>query len=172
MIAAAARELPDLESLAAKTDALARRWYFAHTMGMEAGGQPTQRMAKVLRDLRERETRLLDELASTVDAAGLAPADTPATPGPAQLISLISSVLARQTGVATERLKPSDDLWAAGLTSLESVRVMIGLEDELGIEFPTLLLARNTFGSIAAIAEALGGLLAGKSNTTEGQVGR
>ncbi|WP_406349227.1 phosphopantetheine-binding protein [Streptomyces sp. NBC_00144] len=172
VIAAAARELPGLESLAAKTDALARRWYFAHTMGMEAGGQPTQRMAKVLRDLRERETRLLDELASTVDAAGLAPADTPATPGSAQLISLISSVLARQTRVATERLKPSDDLWAAGLTSLESVRVMIGLEDELGIEFPTSLLARNTFGSIAAIAEALAGLLAGTSDTTEGQVGR
>ncbi|MBD9725902.1 hypothetical protein IHE70_22295 [Streptomyces sp. ID-01-6.2a] len=116
-------------------------------------------MAKVLRDLREREIRLLDELASTLEA-------------PPHLISLISSVLSRQTDVKTEHLQPTDDLWAAGLTSLESVRVMIGLEDELGIEFPTSLLARNTFGSIAAIAEAIGGLLAGTSNTAEGQVGR
>ncbi|WP_369366454.1 phosphopantetheine-binding protein [Streptomyces sp. CG4] len=172
VIAAAARELPGLEPLTANADALARRWYFAHTVGMEAGGQAPQRMAKILRDLREREIRLLDELASTVEAAGLAPAGSSAVQAPPHLISLISSILAQQTNVATERLRPTDDLWAAGLTSLESVRVMIGLEDELGIEFPTSLLARNTFGSIAAIAEAISRLLAGTSNTTEGQVGR
>ncbi|MGV9284485.1 phosphopantetheine-binding protein [Streptomyces sp. NPDC003730] len=172
VIAAAAREIPGLESIAAKTDALARRWYFAHTMGMEADGQSAQRMVKVLRDLGERERRLLDELAGTSAALGLGPADTAATTGPAQLVSLITSVLARQTDLATERLEPGDDLWAAGLTSLESVRVMIGLEDELGVEFPTALLARDTFGSISALAEALDGLLSTTSHTTEGQVGR
>lgn len=52
-----------------------------------------------------------------------------------------------------------DDLYDKGLTSHASVNVMIGLEDEFDIEFPDRLLQKSTFASIAAIADALAGLV-------------
>lgn len=51
------------------------------------------------------------------------------------------------------------DLYAAGLTSHASVNVMLGLEDAFDIEFPDALLRKDTFHSIAAIADALGVLV-------------
>lgn len=47
------------------------------------------------------------------------------------------------------------DLYAAGMTSHASVNVMLGLEDELDIEFPDEFLKRETFASIDAIASAV-----------------
>ncbi|MEO7122230.1 MAG: acyl carrier protein [Lacisediminihabitans sp.] len=51
------------------------------------------------------------------------------------------------------------DLYTIGLTSHASVNVMLGLEDAFDIEFPDSLLRKDTFQSIAAIADALGGLV-------------
>ncbi|MGW5400942.1 phosphopantetheine-binding protein [Streptomyces sp. NPDC003952] len=170
LMAAAAKELPTLEPLATKVDALARRWYFAHTVGMDGNGQSPQRMAKILRDLREREVKLLDAMTEAAEAVGPKPTgEEIVVVTPPNLIERITTVLARQTSVTTEDLAATDDLWAAGLTSLESVRLMIGLEDEFGIEFPASLLSRNSFGSVAAMADAVGGLLAETSELAEGQ---
>jgi acyl carrier protein len=52
-------------------------------------------------------------------------------------------------------LGPEDDLYAAGLTSHASVSLMLALEDAFDVEFPEELLKRSTFGSIAAIDEAI-----------------
>ena len=52
-------------------------------------------------------------------------------------------------------LAVGDDLYAAGLTSHASVSLMLAIEDAFDIEFPEELLKRSTFGSIAAIEEAV-----------------
>ncbi len=60
-----------------------------------------------------------------------------------------------RVSVDADTLTPEDDLYAAGLTSHASVSLMLALEDAFDIEFPELLLKRSTFGSIAAIEEAI-----------------
>jgi acyl carrier protein len=69
----------------------------------------------------------------------------------------IRSVLAAHGRLAgdIESISESDDLYAAGLTSHASVNVMLALEDEFDIEFPDRLLRKTTFGSIAAIRDAV-----------------
>lgn len=52
-----------------------------------------------------------------------------------------------------------DNLYTAGMTSHASVNVMLGLEDELDIEFPEDKLNKQTFSTIQAIADALEELL-------------
>ena len=61
--------------------------------------------------------------------------------------------------VEASTLADTDDLYVAGLTSLTTVNLMLALEDAFDIEFPDRLLSRRTFESIAALAEAIGGLL-------------
>ena len=73
----------------------------------------------------------------------------------------IRAVLGRsgalQADVAT--LGEGDDLYAAGLTSLASVNLMLALEETFDIEFPERMLRRKTFESIAAIRSAISELL-------------
>jgi len=73
------------------------------------------------------------------------------------LDSRIRAVLAAHGRLAgdVESLSETDDLYAAGLTSHASVNVMLALEDEFDIEFPDRLLRKTTFGSIAAIRDAV-----------------
>ncbi len=52
-------------------------------------------------------------------------------------------------------LDERSDLYAAGLTSLTTVNLMLALEDHFNIEFPDRMLVRKTFGSIQALAEAV-----------------
>jgi acyl carrier protein len=165
LMAIASTEVPELAPLAAKIDTLARRWYFAHAIGIENDTRATQRMARILRDLRERETRLLDELAGTMSAIGLAPAPDGAIA--LNLAGFLRSVLTKQTQVTVDGLSATDDLWAAGLTSLESVRMMMDIEDELGVEFPPSMLNRSTFRNLAAIEGAINSLLAGSTASVE-----
>lgn len=47
------------------------------------------------------------------------------------------------------------DLYVAGMSSHASVDVMLELEDTFDIEFPSQMLNRNVFESIAAIAAAV-----------------
>ena len=51
-----------------------------------------------------------------------------------------------QTEVGT--LSDDADLYAAGLTSLASVNLMLALEEKFDIEFPERMLRRKTFESI------------------------
>ena len=53
------------------------------------------------------------------------------------------------------QLTESDDLYAAGMTSLASVNVMLALESEFEVEFPDQMLTRSMFLSIGAIRNAL-----------------
>lgn len=54
-----------------------------------------------------------------------------------------------------DTLDDNASLYDAGMTSLASVSLMLGLEDEFGIEFPDHMLRREVFESIRSIREAL-----------------
>ncbi|WP_255509141.1 acyl carrier protein [Micromonospora sp. A202] len=60
-------------------------------------------------------------------------------------------------------LQPDTDLWAAGITSMQVVRVMIAVEEEFEIELPEEVLTRETFTSVQAITQAVRELVAGES---------
>ena len=53
------------------------------------------------------------------------------------------------------QLSSDQDLYAAGMTSLASVNVMLALEGEFNVEFPDQMLNRSVFSSIDSIAAAL-----------------
>lgn len=55
-----------------------------------------------------------------------------------------------------------DDLQRLGLSSHALVSVMLGLEDDLGVEFPDEMLNKATFASVATIRYAVVSL-AGRS---------
>lgn len=69
----------------------------------------------------------------------------------------IRGVLAAHGRLGTDamHLAEGDDLYAAGLTSLASVNVMLALEAEFDIEFPDNMLNRSVFSSVGAIAAAV-----------------
>ncbi len=58
-----------------------------------------------------------------------------------------------------QNLPADGDLYAAGLTSLATVGVMLAIEDKYDVEFPESLLNRGTFRSILSIAEAVSELI-------------
>ncbi len=58
-------------------------------------------------------------------------------------------------GIDAAQLRDADDLYAAGLTSLASVNVMLALEAEFDVEFPDQMLNRTVFSSVAAIEAAV-----------------
>ena len=58
-------------------------------------------------------------------------------------------------GVDLQSLDEKSDLYAAGLTSLATVGVMLALEDNFNVEFPRAMLSRKTFESMESIAEAI-----------------
>jgi acyl carrier protein len=60
--------------------------------------------------------------------------------------------------VSALTLRDDDDLYQHGLTSHASVNVMLALEDAFDVEFPDVLLRRDTFKSVAAIQAALASL--------------
>lgn len=55
------------------------------------------------------------------------------------------------------------DLFALGLGSLATVRVMLAIEQEFDIEFPDALLTRRTFRSIAALRDAVAQMQGGEA---------
>jgi len=58
-------------------------------------------------------------------------------------------------GVAPDQVTPTSDLYAAGLSSLTTVNLMLALEDAFNVEFPDRLLSRKTFESVQSITEAI-----------------
>jgi len=73
------------------------------------------------------------------------------------LVEAIRQTLAEcaQLAVDVTTLADTDDLYDAGLTSLNTVNLMLAVEDCFDCEFPEEMLARETFQSIHAIAEAV-----------------
>lgn len=57
--------------------------------------------------------------------------------------------------IAAEDIADDDDLHRLGLSSQGLVAVMLGLEDELGVQFPDEVLSKDTFSSIASIRDTL-----------------
>lgn len=76
---------------------------------------------------------------------------------PKSVGSRIRAVLAAHGRLGTDaaHLRDGDDLYAAGLTSLASVNVMLALEGEFDLEFPDNMLNRSVFSSVAAIEAAV-----------------
>ena len=54
--------------------------------------------------------------------------------------------------VPVDTLADHDDLYAAGLSSLGAVRVMMAIEDEFAIEIPGELITHEMFQSIDSLA--------------------
>lgn len=50
------------------------------------------------------------------------------------------------------------DLYQAGLTSLATVNLMLALEERFDVEFTDKMLGRKTFGTIAALNDAIASL--------------
>ncbi len=69
----------------------------------------------------------------------------------------IRAVIAKHGRLSIDASKLADDsdLYAAGLTSLTTVNLMLALEDEFDIEFPDNMLGRKTFESIRSLSEAI-----------------
>lgn len=68
-------------------------------------------------------------------------------------IRTILSEVAR-LDVPVESLDDQADLYAAGLSSLATVHVMLAMENAFGIEIPDRLLTRQLFRSISSLAAA------------------
>ncbi|CAE6725948.1 Aminoacyl carrier protein [Paraburkholderia domus] len=69
--------------------------------------------------------------------------------------------------VPIETLGDSDDLYAAGLSSLGSVRVMMAIEDVFGIEIPDELITYDLFRSIDSLENTIGQVRAGGDRDQE-----
>ena len=61
--------------------------------------------------------------------------------------------------VPVESLGDTDDLYGAGLSSLGTVRVMLAIEEALGIEIPDELITFDLFRSIDSLAGTLDSLV-------------
>ena len=67
--------------------------------------------------------------------------------------------------VAVETLNDTDDLYAAGLSSLGTLRVMLAIEDALCVEIPEELITFELFRSIDSLAIALAQLVRNEGAT-------
>jgi hypothetical protein len=133
-------------ALAERLDLLSRRWYMVH---MVAGEMPSARVADVLRDLEARERACRAELRG----AGPEPVgNAAALPTADRLVGELRRVLADRTTAPVLSCGDTADLWTLGLTSLESVRALIAVEDEFGVTLPPEAMSRSTFQSLAALA--------------------
>ncbi len=74
-----------------------------------------------------------------------------------QIREIIAKHARLSTDIAT--LANDSDLYAAGLTSLTTVNLMLALEDHFDVEFPDKMLGRKTFESIHSLSEAIEELL-------------
>lgn len=71
--------------------------------------------------------------------------------------AVVREVLSRNAGLTVDAMTvdANADLFAAGMTSHASVGVMLGIEDELDVEFPDQLMRKSTFTSVASILSAV-----------------
>jgi acyl carrier protein len=63
--------------------------------------------------------------------------------------------------VSADSLGDDADLFAAGLSSLATVNVMLAIEQRFDIEIPDDLLTRKTFQTIASLTKIIGELRVG-----------
>ena len=75
----------------------------------------------------------------------------------AELRSIISETGCLDVPVST--LSDTDNLYAAGLSSLGTIRVMLAIEEALDIEIPDELITFDLFQSIESLASMLASLV-------------
>lgn len=97
---------------------------------------------------------------STIDPATQVSDATNRGEGMDELVRRVRDTVAGVIGDTVEvaRLGSRDDLFAAGMTSHQTVQVMLGLEDEFDLEFPDDQLTRSTFTSLDSMARAVASL--------------
>jgi len=79
-----------------------------------------------------------------------------ATPGAPLLTDQVRDIVLKTCRLANpEAVTATSDLYAAGLSSLTTVHLMLALEDAFGVEFPDRVLGRKTFESVQAIADVI-----------------
>lgn len=73
----------------------------------------------------------------------------------------IRALLAGEAGLGPvlEKVGDHDDLWTAGMTSMNCMAALAALENRLGVEFPDDLLRPRTFASVDALTAAVETLL-------------
>jgi acyl carrier protein len=76
------------------------------------------------------------------------------------MITTIRRILAEHGKLLVDVSALDDDagLYQVGLTSHDTVNVMLALEDAYDVEFPDELLRKSTFDSVRSISEALASL--------------
>jgi acyl carrier protein len=65
----------------------------------------------------------------------------------------------RTLPIPVDTLADDADLYAAGLSSLSTVHVLLAIESEFGIEVPDRMLTRQLFSSIDSLATAVSELM-------------
>ena len=70
--------------------------------------------------------------------------------------------------VGLDTLSADSDLYAAGLSSLSTVNVMLALEDHFDVEFKDSMLGRKTFGTIRSLSETIEELIGERASRASG----
>lgn len=73
------------------------------------------------------------------------------------IVDAVQEIVDRQLKLAEHghELRPDDDLWALGMSSLNTVGLMLAIEDTFDFEFPDELLSESTFSSVNTISTAV-----------------
>jgi len=72
-------------------------------------------------------------------------------------IGQIRTIVAEHAQLAAkvDSLADDSDLYAAGMSSLSTVNLMLALEDHFDVEFKDSMLGRKTFGTLRSLSEAI-----------------
>ncbi|RQZ30809.1 acyl carrier protein [Burkholderia sp. Bp9017] len=81
---------------------------------------------------------------------------TPRTPEP-HVKNEIRTILKHVAHLeaAIDSIGDGDDLYEAGLSSLDTIQLMLAIEKQFNIEIPDEMLNRNLFRSVDALAETI-----------------
>ncbi len=79
----------------------------------------------------------------------------------ANINQTIRSILSERVHLEmpVDRMRDDDDLYAAGLSSLVTVHILLAVEDEFGIEIPDEMLTRQLFQSIGNLSRTIAELV-------------
>jgi acyl carrier protein len=79
-------------------------------------------------------------------------------------IDQIRTIVSQHANLSVDLAQIGDDadLYAAGMSSLSTVNLMLALEDHFDVEFKDSMLGRKTFGTLRTLSEAIEELRASK----------
>ncbi|MBB1159209.1 phosphopantetheine-binding protein [Amycolatopsis dendrobii] len=68
---------------------------------------------------------------------------------------LVATLTAKHLNLGQRELRPDEDLWNLGMTSLTCMGLMLEIEDALDVELPADRLNAETFASVNGIVAAV-----------------